>query len=370
MTTILILGSLQSLFLVFLLASKKEKDISDSILGVWLGHIGFHLFIYFLFDVELVVNHYLLNFNAVLPFLQGPYLYIYVQSLIKPEFRFKLIHTLHLIPATVFLYFIFFLQARLSSGGEVNVSVFNISNLFTIVILTSVPMYIAASFYRIFKHNQAMRELVSSTAGVDLRWLRYILLGMSSLWLVVILINLIPFFGSSETYHANTHWVFLILTIFIYAIGYLGINQHNIFTDIKISDLNASQSGDEDKYQRSGLTSEKILQIADRLVESMQMSKLFLQEELSLKSLSDQLDIPSHHLSQVINQHFKKSFYDFVNLYRVEEFLAHRDDAKNQNLTLLALALDSGFSSKASFNRVFKRLTGQAPSKYQKPDLS
>ena len=65
-----------------------------------------------------------------------------------------------------------------------------------------------------------------------------------------------------------------------------------------------------------------------------------------------------------VNKKVGKNFYDFVNQYRLEEFKRLLSDPKNRNLTLLSLAIDCGFNSKSSFNRHFKKVTGQTPSQY------
>ena len=97
----------------------------------------------------------------------------------------------------------------------------------------------------------------------------------------------------------------------------------------------------------------------------MESEKSYLEEDISLQSLSRQLKISSNNLSQVINQEFQVSFYDYINKYRVKEFISLRNEPTNDHLTILALALDSGFSSKASFNRIVKKMTGKTPSQYQ-----
>jgi AraC-like DNA-binding protein len=79
---------------------------------------------------------------------------------------------------------------------------------------------------------------------------------------------------------------------------------------------------------------------------------------------STKLGVHPNYLSQIINQKEKKNFYDFVNTYRFEEFKKLIAQQKNQQYTLLSLAYDCGFSSKSSFNRYFKKATGQTPSEY------
>jgi len=96
----------------------------------------------------------------------------------------------------------------------------------------------------------------------------------------------------------------------------------------------------------------------------METEKPYLEPKLTLSSLADELEISANHLSQVINQYEEKNFFDFVNSYRVEEYKERATDPAYQNFSILAIALDSGFNSKSSFNQVFKKFTGKTPSQY------
>ena len=364
MNTILLLGCLQAFFLIFLLVAKEKKSLADVILSVWLGHIGIHLLLYYLFGVGVIQNPMLINLNAVLPFLQGPYLYFYVLSLVNRKISFRPTQIIHLIPALIFTLYLVFILPENMSPHEISISVFDISRFFTLIIFISVPAYIILSIVQIRIHKHELEEVISTTRGLDLNWLRYILYGMSILWLMVIAYAVFPLTPFSQKAHPSSHSIFLPLTIFIYAIGYLGIRQQNIFTGLSNQGGALEDGQGAEKYSRSGLREEEAIEIASRLSEWMEESKAFLKESLSLQDLADQLSLPGYIISQVINQQFHKNFYEYVNTYRVNEFIARRSAPENQNLTILAIALDSGFSSKASFNRVFKKITGVAPSKY------
>jgi AraC-like DNA-binding protein len=97
----------------------------------------------------------------------------------------------------------------------------------------------------------------------------------------------------------------------------------------------------------------------------MLQEKLFLEPELSLSDLAQKLKTNTSVLSAAINSNFGKNFNDFINEYRVEEFKKQIKLPQNQNYTLLAVAFDCGFNSKATFNRAFKKFTGQSPSRFE-----
>ena len=96
----------------------------------------------------------------------------------------------------------------------------------------------------------------------------------------------------------------------------------------------------------------------------MDNQKLYLDEKLTLPKLASELDILPNYLSQVINERYGKNFYDYINTFRVAEFQKIIQDPKKRHYTLLTLALECGFNSKSSFNKYFKKSTGQTPSEY------
>jgi len=91
-----------------------------------------------------------------------------------------------------------------------------------------------------------------------------------------------------------------------------------------------------------------------------------MDREFTIYDLSNQLEIPRHFLSEVINEHMGMNFYTLVNSYRVEEVKRRLEDPEFKYLTILAIAYDSGFNAKSSFNTIFKDKTGITPSEYQK----
>jgi AraC-like DNA-binding protein len=96
----------------------------------------------------------------------------------------------------------------------------------------------------------------------------------------------------------------------------------------------------------------------------MEVEKYYLDPELSLSRVSASTGIPVKTISAVLNQHRNMGFADFVNTYRVREVSERMLDPANRQFTLSSLALDSGFNSQATFQRVFKNITGLSPRAY------
>jgi len=84
--------------------------------------------------------------------------------------------------------------------------------------------------------------------------------------------------------------------------------------------------------------------------------------------LSKALKIPKYQLTEVLNTTIGKNFFQFVNAYRVEEVKKMLVDPKNL-YSIEAIGYECGFSSKSSFYKEFKRITGMTPAEYKKSFL-
>jgi AraC-like DNA-binding protein len=120
------------------------------------------------------------------------------------------------------------------------------------------------------------------------------------------------------------------------------------------------------KYQKSALTDEQAEGYLDRLLDFMQTKKPHQQNELTIQDLALAVGIPRHQLSQLLNERLGKNFYDFINEYRVAEVKRLLRHPRYAHYTTLAVAEEAGFNSKATFNAVFKKLTGMTPSEFTK----
>jgi AraC-like DNA-binding protein len=343
-----------AVFIDFLLISKKNKSASDQILTVWMFLILVHLFLSYIYITEDVFRFpFLLGLEHPLPLFQGVFLYLYVSSLTDQLSGNRKILLLHFVPPlAMYLYLVpFFLLP-----GDQKIQVYRNHGagyeLFMILrsyaIASSGIFYVIWSALLLRKHRNAIRDQFSDLEKINLRWLQILTFGMGGIWFLVI-------FFRSEV---------LILTgivIFVFLIGFFGVRQAAIFTPGPVPEDADEQ---KKKYPKSGLTEEASAKLHQALIRLITEEALYKKSDLSINDLSSRLGVHPNYLSQIINQKGKKNFYDFVNTYRLEEFKRLIALQKNQQYTLLALAYDCGFSSKSSFNRYFKKATGQTPSDY------
>lgn len=107
-----------------------------------------------------------------------------------------------------------------------------------------------------------------------------------------------------------------------------------------------------------------------KIIYLFETQKVYLQPRLSLEDVSTQLELPERYVSHLINTYHATHFSNFVNGYRVKEVMQKISDPRQRHKTLLALAMEAGFSSKSTFNQIFKVHTGQTPSAYFKSALN
>ena len=118
------------------------------------------------------------------------------------------------------------------------------------------------------------------------------------------------------------------------------------------------------KYKKTSITKEQAKNIENRVNEIMNTQKSYLTPSLSLYDLAELAEVSVNQLSQVLNEFVGKNYYDFVNTFRLQEFMKLRNNPKYKNYTILALVYESGFNSKTTFNSFFKRTYHQTPSEY------
>ena len=208
-------------------------------------------------------------------------------------------------------------------------------------------------------YQQYLYSHYSTTAGKSLAWLQSFLwmnLLLSVIWLTSFVLGFLGFYDASEF----TYFIVTVgLAIFSFFIGYFLILRYNWFEVVPI------EIETEEETQKNKLSS-KTDSYYDHLIKLMQEEKLYIDVELTLQNLAERLGISPGYLSRIINEKENKNFFEFINAYRIQEVKEKLVDEEYGHYSILGIALESGFKSKSTFNTVFKKLTGQTPSAYQK----
>ena len=338
--------------------------------------IGTHLLLqYFEFKGFDYTYHFLLGVMTPFPLMHGPLLFLYVLTLTSGLTKLRWFDYLHGLP--IVLLVLRMVPFFLSPGPE-KIAIVNqlaiertlLMNIVLISIMLSGVLYITFSLILLRSFRKQLASNYSYTDKINLDWLRNLILGMIVIWSFVVVGHGLDNSLNIDIRPIADFLIYLSLTAFVLIIGYFGIQQTEIFAG-RVSmeqparnEGDVSEKNDTARYQKSGLKPDQANKLLTQLQKYMQEDKPYLDHKLTLSTLANELNIHPNYLSQVINEHLEVNFYDFVNKARLEEFLQLVQKPKSKHLTILALALDSGFSSKSSFNKFFKKKMGKTPSQY------
>ena len=378
---IFIAGISIALFISALIIVKKDKSKSDFILLIWMILNAAHLSLFHLTSAEAIYDYpHLLGLQFPFPLIHGVLLYYYVSTVTNQLPKKKGIIFLHLLPSILtYIYLIQFFKFSAEekieifrSGGQDYLG-FQQVLLFTVFL--SGIVYVIWTSYILRKHKKRIRNEFSNIEDINLNWLRLLTYGLGAVWIVVI-------------FTENDGLIHACISIFVIIVGFFGIQQKNIFNTFERKATIDSAIAEEvlkeelpekelekaeelmvikEKYTSSGLSEKKLDEYYAKLNKIITIDKVYTNPDLSLSELASNLDINANYLSQIINKKESKTFYDYINGYRVDEFKRLIAIPKNRQFTLLAVAYDCGFNSKSSFNRYFKKITGLTPSQYVKP---
>ena len=274
------------------------------------------------------VWRFLINFGISHQFAIGPMFYFYFLSRADENFRLKPVYFLHFIPYLILTLMSPYIPWIFWKTIGLWLSYISI----LVYYLLSFRVYFFTSQNGIFQEGTK-------------KWLKSILIIVAVLLVAYCpaLFKYLGYTGGAVLYTCGV--VFVMFTVFVERKYY---SYHH--TKYKSTTISQSQSED----------------IKTRLSNCMESKKVYLDPELTLKKLAQQLEIKPHQLSQVINDKFQQSFSDFVNGYRLEEAKRKLKNPKLNHLKIAAIAYESGFNSLATFNTLFKKKEKITPSEFRK----
>lgn len=371
MTYLFFIGAFNAFFFLALLVQKDLKQLPDRILIFWLLYLGLATALYGISKEFLPASNLLYSVIIALFLLHGPFLYLYVSALIVDKKQFEAKNLLHFLP---FMAFVFYLlvafrvptysdKIRVDHVTENTIEPPMLFLFFLIITALSGPVY----FFIAYKKFQKSRKstLDYSSKEVNLDWLAKLIPVFGMVWTALIVIAVIHHVFHFFSMEFCTDGLYLSLSGFIILIGYFGFIQRDVFISYSPEIVHEIPGDPEIKYATSKMEGAELQKCCNKVGEFMKTNRPYLDSDLTLPKLAEDLNVSTHHLSQVINEMHDKNFFNFINKYRVEEVKRKIQDPKYQNYSLLGIAYESGFNSKSAFNRVFKNITGTTPSRYR-----
>lgn len=367
----------------------KHESTSDKLLGTFLLLAGLYVVPWMTGFAGWynTTNPFYRELLFYTPFVHGlfigPLLYLYVKSITNFHFRLQQKDWLHFAPGLLYILWCVIVvvvdklvvkKYYLMNGDNDP----DFDSWYQALQKLSIIIYLllSISYYRKYKRYTFFEFSFPDVAGLG--WLRNFLIAfgiLTILPLVEELLNLIPAFNQLN--YEGSWYYFFAFALVVYYIAINGYNAVNVPLRKLLFEpqlliqfqkqvlLPAPEAVTEDAsfevIEAAEQPDHNLLLWKEKVTAAMQHDQLFTDAELTLTQLAKKLSTNTSVLSKVINQGFGLNFNDFVNEYRVKAVIELLKAGEQKNQTLLGIAFDCGFNSKATFNRAFKKQTGLSP---------
>jgi len=297
--------------------------------------------------------------------IDGPLLYLYVNSLIRKDFGIRVSHRLHILPLvaySIFLVFAYYIQDQSTKSDIISLYLFDLDWHFVasdtlIKIIRLVYFLLALNVIK--KYREQLKQLRSSIEDIDLTWLKILVLGFSAVALVGVILSFVKVLALFV--EIDVVWLMVLGLTTYYATLFL------VCSLLFYSALNISSVAEvKDRPEKLHIDYQPDPEYIERVECLMQQEKPYLMPNITFGALSQQFDIPPRELSATLNGHFKMNFYEFINDYRTEEAKLLLVSEAYKDKTITDIFTEVGFNSKSVFNTFFKKKVGMTPTEYRK----
>ncbi len=343
-----VLGFAFSLFLIFFF-SKRNRSIIY--IGIFTAVFSINILEYVLYWTGYVVYNPLRGLYLVLFFLYPPLLYLYIKNNIdvgtnRPIFPRK--NHLHFLP----FYCTFFLLVFYRAFPDRN-----LEPLFQTIAQILFSPWLKL-FFVVFYMVLTLMVIKGKLHSLNIYLKRWITL-LTAFYIFMATSYFLPgIFSGYSFFNKEMEYFFSILyAVFVFMCGVMAVIQPEVFLGNSLT----QSLRDTVKYKNSSLTERMAKELKEKLGRLLENEKIYMQSELNLIKLADQLNIDRYSMSQVINEGFGKGFYELMNEYRVQEAKRILQDT-DKNIG--DVIFEVGFNNHASFYKAFKKHTKITPSKF------
>lgn len=367
-TLLLVFSSL--LFAAFIFTIKRKNRISNVLIALFLLlnalEASYQFIEYYLFRDFPGLGMTIYN----LLFLISPLLYLYILSVIYSDFKIEKKDFLHLIPLVVVVFILiprfYFVSSEekllFLVGGVLNGAIeIKISYL---LIHIQLVFYLILSFKTLNRYKQLLCENYANANLFNYSWLFQLVFIFASGSIIVILKNIFYYFGVDIKLYNAQVLVSLVSLCFIIWLIFKALQNPDIFKKVnsKLQLVRYAKNSLSNEQGNSSEIKNKIEKIKQFMIEK----EPFMESTISMKSLSESLEMDTKELSFIINQELKTHFFDFINTHRINKAKELLSDTSKKQLTVSEIMYDVGFNSKSSFFTYFKKKENQTPTQFRK----
>lgn len=311
-----------------------------------------------------------------LPLMQvlviGPVVYFYTKSLLNKSSKFSKKDWLHFVPG--FLYLGYSLVVFVTDKLVLDSFYFyadgrdkDLADWYQVCGVVSMSFYLVMSLRYYLSYKRLIFAKVSYADSIRFTWIQHFLIAFLSIIVLRVLLFLL---NPEWNQFGNQFWHYLSfagVAFYISVNGYTNAIRNLTLVQMKMKEVDVFQEEDKAVPAENGnskISTSELENWKKNITHLMAAERLFENPRLTLSDVAKSLNTNTKMVSIVVNEGFQMNFNDFVNHHRIEEVKKRIKNGDHQQNTLLGIALNSGFNSKATFNRAFKKGTGISPKEF------
>ncbi|MDY8137018.1 helix-turn-helix domain-containing protein [Aquimarina sp. 2201CG5-10] len=302
-------------------------------------------------------NYRWVIFSEFATLLFGSTIYLFTRSSLSNK-PFSYRELVHYIPALIYNTLVVFilivpsdsvLHARSESGEQ-----FKITLVFIAVGLLFNISYWIVSLKIFLKFRKNLQNELSYHIKSQFFMNFLIAVGICLIcWSTMFVYWMFGFTGLSKV---SWQVIWISIALIILFITFYGMKEPQLF---KITSIIKAK-----KYTQSKLSNDDLTLLKTRLDELMEEKKPYLNQKLLKSELAEMIGVSNPEIARLLNERIGMNFFEYINYYRIKEFIELAASEKAKNMTFFGLAQEAGFNSKTTFNKSFKNLMGTTPRAY------
>ncbi|PZX44477.1 helix-turn-helix protein [Nonlabens dokdonensis] len=308
-----------------------------------------------------------------IPFMQvlliGPVIYFYTKSLLNTKFKMTRADYIHFIPC--FLYLVYSLIIFIVDKIILDEFYFyadgrdkDLADWYQFAGLISMGYYLLMSLKYYASYKQLVFNTVSYAENILFKWIRNFLIAFLSLLILRVLFFI---FNPEWGEFGSQFWYFISFSIVFYYISVNGFSnaiKSSVLNNIDVNKVSFFMEEDSKPDVEDQNTEKDIALWKPKILILISQDKIYENPTLTLSDVAEKLNTTSKTVTSIVKIGFGMNFNDFINYYRVQAVIEKLKKGEQSSKTLLGIALECGFNSKATFNRAFKKHTSLSPKEY------
>jgi AraC-like DNA-binding protein len=279
----------------------------------------------------------------------GPLVYYHFRTLIERKIKIDLVFLLLFLPGILaVIYFIPFFVLMPANIGFHDMPNDAVRFIYLAIERMGTPWLVICILIFIV---QAVKMLSAKSFKLILK--RKILTAYCIMWMVISITGYILYIVK---FGRLLHMIVIVTNVMIIIFYFIEKKYEKLF-------LLIMEDSSETKYKKSMIRNIDTGAVIERVKELMEFDKIYLDENLSLQSLSSMLGITPHQLSEILNSRLNANFRSFINTYRIKA--AKKKIMENTNISIIQVAYECGFKSKNGFNVAFLKMEAMTPSEFK-----